>query len=348
MDPQRPRHPSVATAPGPRDRRDGEGVAVTERATRVTKGGATDAGTVRAVNQDAFWVGEIAGKGTLGVVADGMGGHQTGEVASRKAVTVFREALQRSRAHPPAAIARAAQAANLEIYAYALANPEHRGMGTTLTTVLIDDQVAIVGHVGDSRAYLVREGRIEQLTHDHSWVADRVRQGLLSEAEARRHRWRNVITNALGATATFKLDLQHFAVREDDRIVLVSDGVSMLLSDEVMRLIVTGEPPQEAAERLIREANERGSPDNVTAVVLHVGRVATRTKRYTVPDGEHEPSSIDITDTLSGIRKVEDAFPVQSLLGSARRQPWYPYRLWILGSLYLVLLFLLFAVWRGG
>ncbi|CAN5851190.1 hypothetical protein BH23DEI1_BH23DEI1_04540 [soil metagenome] len=319
-----------------------------ERSTRITYGGASEAGTVRAVNQDTFWMGEIPGKGVLGVVADGMGGHQTGEVASRQAVDVFRSALQRSRAHAPAAIARSAQAANLEIYAYAVEKPEHRGMGTTLTAVLIDDQVAIVGHVGDSRAYLVRDGAIEQLTHDHSWVADRVRQGLLTEDEARRHRWRNVITNALGATATFKLDLQHFEVRGGDRILICSDGVSMLLSDAILTRIVSDHPPQLAAEGLLAEANDRGSPDNVTAVVLHVERVVARPKRYTVPDHDAEPSSIDITETLSGIREVEDAFPVQSLLNAMRRQPWYPYRIWLVGSLYLVLLFLIFSIWRGG
>jgi PPM family protein phosphatase len=214
--------------------------------------------------------------------------------------------------------------------------------------VLIDDQVAIVGHVGDSRAYLVRDGTIEQLTHDHSWVADRVRQGLLTQDEARRHRWRNVITNALGATATFRLDLQHFTLREGDRILLCSDGISMLLSDAMMTAIVRDHEPQQAAEMLVAEANDRGSPDNVTAVVLHVDTLVERTKRYTLPDHEGEPSSVEITDTLSGIRKVEDTFPVQSLLNAMRRQTWYPYRMWIVGSLYLLLLVLVFAIWRGG
>jgi PPM family protein phosphatase len=291
-------------------------------------------------------MGEIADKGTLGVVADGMGGHQTGEVASQRAVSVFRSSLQRSKAHPPAALARAAQAANLEIYAHALEHPEHRGMGTTLTAVLVDDQVALVGHVGDSRAYLVREGRIEQLTHDHSWVADRVRQGLLTEEEARRHRWRNVITNALGATATFKLDLQHFEVRVGDRLLLCSDGVSMVLPDELMRAIIERHDPQEAADRLLAEANERGSPDNVTAVVLRIERVGARAARYSVPN-DGTPSTIDITETLSGIRKVEDAFPEHSLRSSLRQQPWYPYRLWLAGSA-LLLVALLGLALRGS
>ncbi len=299
------------------------------------------------VNQDSFWVGEVAGKGTLAVVADGMGGHQTGEVASQQAVSTFRAALHRSRATPPAAMARASQAANLEIYEYALEHPEHRGMGTTLTTVLIDDQVAIVGHVGDSRAYLVRDGQIEQLTHDHSWVADRVRQGLLTEDEARRHRWRNVITNALGATTAFKLDLHHFELREGDRLLLCSDGVSMLLSEPMMLQLIATHPPQRAAERLIEEANDRGSPDNVTAVVLRVISVAPRSKRYALPERDTGTASIDITDTLSGIRRVEDTFPVRSYLAALRKQSWYPYRLWIVGSVYLLLLFVLFSVLRA-
>jgi hypothetical protein len=166
--------------------------------------------------------------------------------------------------------------------------------------------------------------------------------------EARRHRWRNVITNALGATATFRLDLQHFTLREGDRILVCSDGVSMLLSDAMMTAIVRDHEPQQAAEMLVAEANDRGSPDNVTAVVLRVDALVERTKRYTLPEHESEPSSVEITDTLSGIRKVEDTFPVQSLLNAMRRQTWYPYRMWIVGSLYLLLLVLVFAIWRGG
>jgi PPM family protein phosphatase len=337
---ERERHPAR--------RRDAQRARDQAPGTRVEVGGATHAGKVRVVNQDSFWVGEVAGKGTLAVVADGMGGHQTGEVASQQAVTTFRDALTRSRATPPAAMARASQAANLEIYEYALEHPEHRGMGTTLTTVLVDDQVAIVGHVGDSRAYLVRDGQIEQLTHDHSWVADRVRQGLLTDDEARRHRWRNVITNALGATTGFKLDLHHFELREGDRVLLCSDGVSMLLSEPMMQQIVSSHAPQEAAERLIEESNDRGSPDNVTAVVLRVVSVAPRPKRYALPERDDATASIDITDTLSGIRRVEDAYPTRSPFNALRKQPWYPYRLWIVGSAYLLLLFVLFSVWRAA
>lgn len=297
------------------------------------------------MNQDSWFAGRVGPKGFLAVVADGMGGHQTGEVASQEAVRVLREEIAGSRKHPPHAIAHAAQAANHAIYAYAQGNPEHDGMGTTLTTVFIDDQVGLVGHVGDSRAYLIRGEETRQLTHDHSWVAERVRQGLLSEDEARRHRWRNVITNALGATPSFRLDLLHFEVREGDRILVCSDGINMLLSDEVLARIVRDHGPEDAAARLVAAANERGSPDNVTAVVLHVARLERREKRYSLPERTWEPGSVDIGETMSGIRRVEEDFPSRTLLAKMRRQPWYPYRIWILGSLYLVLIFLLFSLW---
>ena len=314
--------------------------------TRVQSGGHSDAGRVRSVNQDSFFVGEVPGKGYLAVVADGMGGHQTGEVASQKAVETLKRELQRSRVHPPAAIARAVQSANLEVYNYALDHPEHRGMGTTLTALFLDDQVGLVGHVGDSRAYLIREGEITLLTHDHSWVADRVRQGMLTEDEARRHRWRNVITNALGATLKIRLDLRHFEARPGDKVLLCSDGVSMLLSDMMMMQIVNDYPPKEAARQLILEANDRGSPDNVTAVVVEISSIMERTKRYDLPPSYRKPETVDLSETMSGIRKVEEDFPVQGLLPRIRRHAWYPYRGWILGSLYLILMFVLFSIWR--
>jgi PPM family protein phosphatase len=318
----------------------------TETATRVVAAGVSDAGRVRAVNQDAHWSGEVATKGFLAVVADGMGGHQTGEVASEQAVGTFRAKLASIRAHPPAALARAVQAANLAVHALATERPEHQGMGTTLTALLIDDQVGLVGHVGDSRAYRLRAGALVQLTHDHSWVADRVRQGLLSTEEARRHRWRNVITNALGAGPRFRLDLGTFEVRAGDRFLLCSDGVSMLVSEGLIAQILERLPPRAAAEALIAEANDRGSPDNVTAVVVAVEAVATRAKGYDLPPADGTPTSVEVGDTMSGIRRVEDDFPLRSPLRALRRQPWYPYRGWVVGSLYLVLLFLLFSLWR--
>lgn len=315
--------------------------------TRVSSGGASDAGKVRTVNQDWFFAGSLGRNGHLGVVADGMGGHTAGEVASRRAIETLVASLRQSRAQPPVGLARAAQAANVEVYNLAIEQPELKGMGTTLTAVLIDDQVGLVGHVGDSRAYLVRGATALRLTVDHSWVADRVRQGLLSEEEAQRHRWRNVITNAIGATPTFRLDVLYFDVIPGDVVVIVSDGVSMLLGEDAIVQHVAGLPPDEAAARLVAAANDRGSPDNVTAVVMRVDDVGMRPKRYDLPAAPLVADSVDIGETLSGIRRVEEGYPSNGPLQKLRRHPLYPYRYWLMGCAYLLILLALFLLWRA-
>lgn len=318
--------------------------AASEVGTVVTYAGSSEAGRVRSINQDSFFVAKLPAGGVLAVIADGMGGHRSGEVASQKAVEVMRRELGPARTYAPAAIARAVQAANLEVYDHAAEHLEHSGMGTTLTSVLIDDQVGLVAHVGDSRAYLIRAGGIYQLTHDHSWVADRVRQGVLSKTEAEHHRWRNVITNTLGAATEIKLDIRYFPVEVGDRLLLCSDGVSMLLNEETLAAVVSQNPPEAAALALLKQADERGSPDNITAVVLCVERLEPRVKSYALPEPSHELASVKLSATLSGIRKVEEAFPPQDFLSKLHRQGWYPYRFWILGCLYLILMFLVFSL----
>ncbi|CAN5599450.1 hypothetical protein BH24DEI1_BH24DEI1_03050 [soil metagenome] len=307
--------------------------------------GLSEAGQVRAVNQDSFFVEGGGESGTLALVADGMGGHKTGEVASQKAVQIVAREFARARAHPPAAIARAVRAANLAIYEYAVRFDENRGMGTTLTLVYLDDQVGLVGHVGDSRAYLVREGEFRQLTQDHSWVAERVRQGLLTEEEAKGHRWRSVITNALGATPEIKLDLGLFELRRGDRILLCSDGVSMLLFEEHLARIVRENEPEEEVRQLIDEANAQGSPDNITAVVVSVDELEARKKNY-APSQESgvQLSAVSLTATMSGVRRVEEAFPLQDALSTLRRRPWYPQRYWLMGCAALLVLILVFSL----
>lgn len=320
------------------------GPAETGSHTRVRFAGVSDAGRVRAVNQDSYHAGEISGRGYLAMVADGMGGHKSGEVASRKAIEIVLAEFEKSRAQPPAALARAVRSANLGIVDYAAEHPESYGMGTTLTAVLLDDQVGLVAHVGDSRAYLLRGGEIRPLTVDHSWVADRVRQGLLTEGEARRHRYRNIITNALGAAPEIRLDVLHFEVQEGDRILLCSDGASMLLPDPLLSTLAGEGEPEEAVARILREADDRGSPDNVTAVLMAVEKLEPRPKRYALPDEGSEPESVNLGETMSGVRRIEEAFEVQDIFAKLRRQQWYPYRIWLLGSLYLLLLIVVFSL----
>ena len=313
--------------------------------TKVMFSGHSESGRVRSINQDSFYVGEVD-SGYLAVVADGMGGHKTGEVASRKAVDIIKEELEQTSNHPPAALAKAVQAANLDIFDFSSLHPEHQGMGTTLTTVFIDDQVGLVGHVGDSRAYLIRDNHIRQLTSDHSWVAEQVRQGVITQDEARRHRLRNVITNALGSTQEVKLDILYFDVKQGDKLLLCSDGISMLLNEDQMKSVIHNFAPEEASQQLMNEANRRGSPDNITAVVLEIQNVEERSKKYSLPPSYLEPKSVTIGSTMSGIRKIEEAFPRQDWASKLKRHPLYPYRLWILASLYLVLLLVIFALWR--
>lgn len=308
---------------------------------RITCASASSTGQVQKANQDSVFVGLIP-QGALALVADGMGGHKSGELASQKARDTLIQTLARAQKNPPLAIARAVQQANLDIFDYAEAHPESRGMGTTLTVVLLDDHLALVGHVGDSRAYLIRGGSIRQLTRDHSWVADRVRQGLLSDAEAKQHQWRNIITNAVGTKPSVRLELSALTLQPGDRILLCSDGLSLLLADELLLQITQSLPPEDAARELVRRADARGSPDNVTAALLAVGSVEARPKAYTLPS--ELPVSVELGEGSEGLTRVEAAFPHRGRFAWLRRHPLFPYRWWLLGCLYLLATFLFFGL----
>jgi serine/threonine protein phosphatase PrpC len=302
----------------------------------------SDVGEVRVVNQDAVYVG-LTPNGALALVADGMGGHQSGEVASQRARDTLVQALARPQPRLPSTLARAVQRANLDLHAYASANPESFGMGTTLTFVLLDDPVALVGHVGDSRAYLIREGTITQLTRDHSWVADRLRQGLLSPEEARRHGWRNVLTNALGPNLTFTFELSHVHVRAGDRLLVCSDGLSGVLGDAALLEAATKHPAEAAVAALIDRAKARGSPDNITAALLVVGSAEPKPKRYTLP--KERTLSVTLGAGPEYLYAIEDAFGEGGPLARMRRQAWWPLRFWLLGCAVLVMLFVVFTLY---
>lgn len=230
----------------------------------------THPGRKRTTNQDAIGF-KLTDRGGIFVVADGMGGHRTGELASKLAVKNILEVTEKD-APSPTLLLEAFEEANDAIY-MAGQRPESRGMGTTTTALALDLPYALIAHVGDSRAYLLRDGVLSQLTQDHSWVAERLRQGLLTPAEARNHRWRNVITNALGSFPEARVDLIGLRVRPGDRFLICSDGLSGVLEDAVLQEVLESLPPDAAAERLVKLANEWGGPDNISVIVVAVQRI---------------------------------------------------------------------------
>jgi PPM family protein phosphatase len=235
----------------------------------------------REHNEDSFLVNEELG---LYVVCDGMGGHAGGETASRLAVqTVEKELISvRLRTDDPFAggaasddkrladaLQEAIEGACSVVFRTSRNQPELQGMGTTCIALLLHGDAAIVGHVGDSRAYLVREGGIRQLTEDHSLVNEQVRAGLLTPDEAKHSRLRNIITRSVGFEEDVVVDVAGFESRPGDRFLLCSDGLSNLVETEEIRITLASErDPTEVCKSLVGLANERGGDDNVTVIAV--------------------------------------------------------------------------------
>ncbi len=213
-------------------------------------------------------------KGAIFVVADGMGGHAAGEVASEIAVETIREEYYESEQEDVSeTLTHAIKQANQVIYDRATEQAGRAGMGTTCVVAVIRDALVYLANVGDSRAYLVRDGQIRQLTYDHSWVAEQVRAGMLTDEQARTHAHRNVITRALGTQPEVYPDLFIHPLQDGDMLLLCSDGLSGYVSDEEINRILNSSSPQEGVRALIAQANEQGGPDNITAVLVHAVEV---------------------------------------------------------------------------
>lgn len=243
---------------------------------RVEAGLLTDPGCVRESNEDFVRIirpttpEELAKRGILAVVCDGMGGHEAGEIASRLAVETIVHCFENDDSDPLVMLPRAVQAANRAIYDTGTKNRSMRGMGTTCTALLLRGGFAYSAHVGDSRLYLMRAGDVFLMTEDHSAVMDLVRRGLLTREESRNHPDKNVISRALGSHPTVEVTHwpQPFAVRAGDRFLLCSDGLYDLVSDEQL-LVIAGEGhPQVACDRLIRLARTEGGHDNISVALL--------------------------------------------------------------------------------
>lgn len=231
----------------------------------------SDVGRLRQSNEDALLVDD-----PVFAVADGMGGARAGEVASAMTVAAL-HGLHGSGGD----LTRAITDVNRRIHAAAAADPTLAGMGTTVTAAILDGDTLTFGHVGDSRAYLLRDGRLSQITDDHSLVGELIRRGALSPAEAERHPQRSVITRALGAESRVDIDVVRLHPEAGDVILLCSDGLTGMVHDpEIERILTSSAHLEEAARRLIDAANAAGGEDNVSAVLL---RMAVRDEDDTDP-----------------------------------------------------------------
>ncbi len=250
---------------------------------RIVSGGVSDMGRVRSNNEDCFRIVEPL---NLFVLSDGMGGEAHGEVASALAVeTIVKHCMSNSgdSAAPPGQmqpswspktkrLANAVHLANKSIYDSAEENPEQHGMGATVTAAWIDGAKLSIAHVGDSRAYLLRSGGLQQLTSDHSLVAEQVRRGILTAAEAEESEMQSVLLRALGAQPEIEVDADEHILFARDILLLCSDGLTRMVTEpEIAGTLQAEINPTKAAERLIELANEGGGTDNVTVIVVRVG-----------------------------------------------------------------------------
>ena len=242
----------------------------------------SDVGRVRQGNEDSYLVQE-----PLFAVADGMGGHLGGEIASATTVETITKALAEEPPHDTARLAAIVRQANAAVWEKAQGDPELRGMGTTCTLVLLEGQELHIAHVGDSRAYLLRAGELTQVTEDHTLVNRMVREGRLKPEEADRHPQRSIITRALGVDSEVEVDELSLGVEEGDRFLLCSDGLTSMIDFDALRTTLTEESsPQAAVDRLIDLANEAGGEDNITVVLVDVAGEGSATQAAQVPVAE--------------------------------------------------------------
>ena len=254
----------------------------------LTVSAATDVGLVREGNEDSFLVDHDLG---LFIVADGMGGHRAGEKASSMSVEVVRDSLLEHRTaldeqgaiegepseDSPAvgALREAMKRANRTVYQASSDHPELQGMGTTVTSVLIMGQQAFIGHVGDSRAYLLRQNQLYQVTMDHSLVAEQVRLGLMTEAQARVSQYRNIITRSIGVDAEVEVDLYYVALEQGDLLLLCSDGLNGMVTDDEIADVLRSHFVEQCPKMLIELACAHGGEDNITALCVSVDQGAS-------------------------------------------------------------------------
>jgi PPM family protein phosphatase len=273
---------------------------------RFAYGARTDVGRGRPENEDSILVDAAHG---LYAVADGMGGHRAGEVASATAIETLKAAYVGGQR-----LDEAVEAANAAVFAKAADDDALRGMGTTLTAVALeDDRTALLGHVGDSRAYLMRDSTVTQVTDDHSLVEQLVREGRLSPEEAHNHPQRAIITRALGIDAQVEVDTYRVDLKPGDRLLICSDGLTNMLSDDTIAVTLRRHPdPQQAADTLVDMANQAGGDDNITVVVLDA--LADGTPDSAAAIAQPEPE----TEAEPDAEPVEESRPLRAVAPAPR------------------------------
>jgi protein phosphatase len=241
---------------------------------QIKVGARTDVGMVRSGNEDNFFAEADAQRGVF-VVADGMGGHAAGEVASEMAVQIVARTLlplQSVKADSAASlVATALKDANRAIYERMLAEVDKQGMGTTASVLVMSDEGYLIGQIGDSRIYLLRDGALTQITKDHSYVQEQVDAGLLTPEQARYHPYSNVITRCVGASDEVEADIYSGVMKAGDVFLVASDGLTGMVDDRrLQQLLLARSGPGRIVDALIAEANNRGGLDNITAIVVQV------------------------------------------------------------------------------
>lgn len=240
-----------------------------------TASGKTDRGMVRANNEDTFYLDEKLG---LLVVADGMGGHASGETASTLTVNVIRDYFQGPQkivgdyrddySEATNRLNGSIRLANQAVYEAAQSSPHLKGMGTTIAAVLLTGNKLSIAHIGDSRVYLIRGGNIDQLTDDHSVVNEQVKRSIITKKEADQSEIKNLLTKALGVRAKTEADLDELTVFDDDILLLCTDGLSNMITDEMaLEIISSADDAAHACDALISAANENGGRDNITVII---------------------------------------------------------------------------------
>jgi protein phosphatase len=304
--------------------------------------GLTDPGRKRRRNEDSF-----VHDPPLFAVADGMGGAQAGEVASRLAAAAFREYHEADDLEPEARVAAIIKEANRRIYARAREDTQASGMGTTITAALVEDERIAIGHVGDSRAYLLRGDRLEQLTDDHSLVADLVRSGRLTAREAETHPQRSVITRALGTDPEVDVDSFVVTAEPGDVFLLCSDGLTTMVGDEdILAVVRQAASLGDAGKELVRAANKQGGEDNVTVVLFRLEEEVDIGGDTAVVSGNGHPGETDLEDTLTGLEPVGWAETEEPEAQPSRpKRRWRRRVLWSLVPVALVGALVALALW---